>query len=256
MREDMAKVIVERPRHGSRYKKAAKGYRKRQRRLADDDPVSQDQPRREGMKRRGGATRELNEHLGPLRRFLQSRVGRPWSEVSAEIRARIDRSSAVQDHVLDHVKGYVVTRVQLIKGVPCFADGSYAEGVPLHRYPWRRFFYVCPRTGRLKRVRECARRRHFSFLASPVSAVSACILHGYREYFLCIGGVWKLATVAKFPRSASADVVSGPIVRKQHDMALRQDLSREEAVLAYGAAVYAVAVRPATREEIRRYCAK
>ena len=37
MRADMAKVIVERPRHGSRYKHEGKGYRRSWQRLAPED---------------------------------------------------------------------------------------------------------------------------------------------------------------------------------------------------------------------------
>jgi len=67
----MAKVIVERPRHGSRLPTKGKGYDRRGARIAWDD-----QPRREGMKLRGGGGKSLNEHLGPLRRYLAGQPGR------------------------------------------------------------------------------------------------------------------------------------------------------------------------------------
>jgi hypothetical protein len=86
----MAKVIVERPRIGSTMRGKANGYR---RSLQGLDCVLL--PRHEGMKRRHLSQREsLNEHLGPLRRSLDSQVGRPWNKVFAEMRERIDRSSA------------------------------------------------------------------------------------------------------------------------------------------------------------------
>lgn len=103
MRPDMAKVIVERPRVGSRGKGKPKGYRKALQGLSDEGL-----PAREGMRRRWlGQPKALNEHLGPLRRYLDSQVGRPWGKVFSEICAHIDRSSAVQDHVRDHVEAYV-----------------------------------------------------------------------------------------------------------------------------------------------------
>ena len=67
MRADMGKVLVERPRPGSREgSRPRKGYRKRLQREFDspDSP-----PARESMNARCGGTRFFNEHLGPLRRY-------------------------------------------------------------------------------------------------------------------------------------------------------------------------------------------
>jgi len=72
MRSDMAKVIVERPRLGGGVRRP-KGCRKREI-LAESDQL----PSREGIKRRWSGTtyqKRLNEHLTPLRRYLQSQVG-------------------------------------------------------------------------------------------------------------------------------------------------------------------------------------
>jgi hypothetical protein len=93
MRADMAKVIVERPRKKGGAWIKLKGYRRRLRRYGEEGP-----PVREGIKAcwRGG-TKYLNEHLGPLRRYLDKQVGRPWDKVFSEICAHIDRSNAVQD---------------------------------------------------------------------------------------------------------------------------------------------------------------
>src|SRR5947209_8125144 len=143
MRADMAKVIVERPRKkgGSFHK--PKGYQRRLRRFGEEGP-----PCREGIKARWqNQTKSLNEHLGPLRRYLDKQVGRPWDKVFSEICAHIDRSSAVQDHVRDHVEAYVTTHVLLIDGVPCNGEGSSSYGKPLHQFRYRPW-YVCPRTGR------------------------------------------------------------------------------------------------------------
>ena len=117
VRSDMAKVIVERPRKKGCSWHKPKGYRRRLRRYGDDGP-----PAREGIQACWqGRTKYLNEHLGPLRRYLDKQVGRPWDKVFSEICAHIDRSSAVQDHVRDHVEDYVTTHVLLIGGVPATA---------------------------------------------------------------------------------------------------------------------------------------
>src|SRR5262245_19799390 len=120
MRPDMSKVIVERPRHGSSDRTRAKRRRREVRRLGLDAL-----PRREGIKRLRGGTKHLNEHLAPLRRYLESQVGRPWDKVFSEICAHINRNSAVQDHVRDHVDDYVEVNTVLIDGIPCSADPRF-----------------------------------------------------------------------------------------------------------------------------------
>ena len=75
MREDMLKVIVERPR-----RRSTKRVLPSVTRLRDD----LDGPARLGM-RTGYDYRELNESLGPLRRHLEAQVGRPWNKAFGEI---------------------------------------------------------------------------------------------------------------------------------------------------------------------------
>src|SRR2546421_232209 len=142
VRSDMSKVIVERPRKKGCAWHKPKGYLRRLRCYGDDGP-----PRCEGIKARWqGRTKYLNEHLGPLRRYLDKQVGRPWDKVFSEICAHIDRNSAVQDHVRDHVADYVTVHVLLIDGVPCSGAGGRDYGQPLRQFRYRPW-YVCPRTG-------------------------------------------------------------------------------------------------------------
>ena len=103
------------------------------------------------MKRRHqGHTKWLNEHLGPLRRYLDSQVGRPWDKVFSEICAHIDRSSAVQDHVRDHVAGMLpltssrltacrAARRAVSTAGPSASTGAFT-GAPLVRLPAHRAF--------------------------------------------------------------------------------------------------------------------
>src|SRR5262245_21729125 len=106
MRSDMAKVIVERPRKYAN-PHTAKGDRKAMQRTPEAEL-----PRREGMNQLRGKTKCFNEHLGPLRRFLRSRVGRPWNQVFAEICQHLRQDSAIQSHVRDHLWDYVVRHVE------------------------------------------------------------------------------------------------------------------------------------------------
>jgi hypothetical protein len=81
MREDMYKVIVERPRRG----KSGDATAARLRREFDG-------PIRLGM-RAGYGHRSLNENLAPLRRYLHAQIGRPWNRVFSEICAGLYGSS-------------------------------------------------------------------------------------------------------------------------------------------------------------------
>lgn len=152
MREDMDKVIVERPRIGSRLPSRKKGYRKYLQKTGLENL-----PKREPLPGRWrGRERFLNEHLGPMRRFLRSRVGRPWNKVHQELCAHVSFDNAVQKHVLTHIFDFVHRYVEI-------RDGRIMEQ---HRW-FRRSsvlppgtMYVCPNTGLLKVV--CPKKRTHS----------------------------------------------------------------------------------------------
>jgi hypothetical protein len=144
MREDMFKVIVERPRmriakrNGSHY---PRGSLKNAWRRDPDEA-----PKRESL---GGAYayKWLNENLAPLKRYLRSQLGRRWNKVHSEICEQLSMSSAVQKHVLDHLDDFVSTQVEDVGGQLWAAD-SY--GRPRLLQPgWRDTFYVCPHSGLL-----------------------------------------------------------------------------------------------------------
>jgi hypothetical protein len=129
MREDMAQVIVERPR--------IKPFSTRKGRKAPLENLLS----REGMRRAQalrGDRKQLNENLAPLRRYLESQVGRPWNKVYAEITARLRVDCAVQQHVRDHLQDFVAVKPRLVNG-----PGS---GI------WWQKLYVDPVTGLLCRT--------------------------------------------------------------------------------------------------------
>src|SRR5262245_46157414 len=155
----MGKVLVERPRlKVCRYAPGPeKGYRKRIDRCYDDDGSP---PRREGMKKRYGSNRKyFNEHLGPLRRFLNSNVGRPWDKVYSEICQHVDRGNVVQKHILTHLFDYVVVHTVLIDGEPCRGEAhwGYHYGEPLRTSERRDRWYVCPKSGLLRKSKYVPR---------------------------------------------------------------------------------------------------
>jgi len=242
MRSDMAKVIVERPRVGSSMRGTPKGYRRRLQQFDQDEL-----PRREGIKRRWqSGTKWLNEHLGPLRRYLDSQVGRPWDKVFAEICTHINRNSAVQDHVRDHVADYVAVHVLMIDGVPCSGEGDWTHGRPLHLLFGCKCWYVCPRSGLLKRVALPKRSKQTHRCKKPevprfvrVSESLQCRL---------IDGVWHLVSLKPLP-----------IVRQdcqERDVIFDRPIAELPTAMArkhYGDAVYAVATRRLSKRELRQF---
>lgn len=232
MRPDMAKVIVERPRLGSRMPTKGKGYGRRTARLAWED-----QPQREGMKVRGGRSKWLNEHLAPLRRYLAGQVGRPWNKIFADVCRYLDRNSAVQDHLRDHLNDYVAVRVIVVGGELCHGDG-WRIGHPL-----RTLFYVCPRTGLLKKTpdRDFTRCEKLPiwFLDNDMALVRK-------------DSAWHIVTVQKlldYVWVHGAGRVPGP---RRWDVLLQIPLDHDKALRIYGRPVHVVAVRRARKREVRR----
>ncbi|MDM0115561.1 hypothetical protein QTI66_25655 [Variovorax sp. J22R133] len=96
MREDMYKVIVERPRRGGGVQGEGRIWRN-----------SRDRGSHLGMKRGYGWGKHLNENLAPLKRWLHKQVHRPWDKVYAELCGGIDRRNTVQAHIHEHIDGFV-----------------------------------------------------------------------------------------------------------------------------------------------------
>ncbi len=143
MRKDMAKVIVERPRYGHSDGHPRGG---RTRVVTDDDGAPL--PARVPAQRRDWKTKNLNENLAPLRRFLMSQAERPWNKVYAEISAHLKPTSTVQQHVRDHIEDIVAVRTRMADGV-VMTSGRWGREQPLDR-DWRAL-YVHPRTGLLRK---------------------------------------------------------------------------------------------------------
>lgn len=140
----MQKVIVERPRWGSRLRSRKTAQRIDPRLVLDEDFDSG--PRRAPVSRH---QKYSNEHLQPLWRFLRSNLGRPWSKVYSEIRSRLDRRGVLGNHLLDHLEWEVETR--------CFLDGKRITACDRLGGPAPvSGFYVHPKTGLLL---EAPRRR-------------------------------------------------------------------------------------------------
>src|SRR5574337_1982807 len=130
MRKDMFEVIIERPRTGGKYTK--KGRSKEVLRKALDEAIwfgeeAEAPITKSPMRDRSYDRKSLNENLSPLKRFLDSAVGRPWNDVYSEVREHLNPNSAVQKHVVDHLKQYVITDACVVDGVVGHY-GKYGRG--------------------------------------------------------------------------------------------------------------------------------
>lgn len=157
MRDDFHKVIIERPRWGSR-----RPNLKTRLSLSGYDPdANHDYPTYTGRPKE--PSKSFSDRLGPLRRLLRSQVGRPWAKVEGEIRRAFDTRTVIGRHLLDHALRMIERNVRILDGRPVRLDG----------YPVFRDFYVHPRTGLLlepKPVRTdpAAARRAFVEKAKEV----------------------------------------------------------------------------------------
>ena len=144
MRADMFKVIVERPRWGASHAPSAKLKRTR------DQDI-----KHIGLKRHALTdapyTKSLSENLGPLVRFLRSRLGRPWDQVFSEICAGLDTGSTVKQHVRLHIEDYVLARISIGRNGEWMFEGEVLARA--RDWPRRRLFFVDPRDGILKDYR-------------------------------------------------------------------------------------------------------
>ena len=253
MREDMDKVIVERPRYGSRMNNDDKGERKRLQRVRFDPDLL---PIRASTSRgRRARMKDLNEHLGPLRRFLNSRVGRHWDKVYAEVRQRINSDSTQQMHILQHLVGpfgYVQTDAKV---------GPQGAFTDLRGRPLGPGWFVNPKTGCLQRNPQSylhGGRATWRWPRVTPRRAAAVYVQRHGKTFREIAGVWyevELRPVAlPLRRRPMAPPLDDTWPEPQvYDAILRCHATYGQLRAEHGGYVYAATKRQISSREIRRY---
>jgi hypothetical protein len=242
----MAKVLVERPRGGWRIP-----------RRVGRPCAPEDQPARESLSR--GRTKWFGEHIGPLGKYVNRQVGRPWNKVFGEMRAHIKPGNTVQEHVLSHIGQFILIEVD--KVAPSSAAPCGIVRPPYGRNTWpidEGMLYVDPDDGLIKR----ARRR----LKGPpaAKATGAQPLRRLKDdlWAFARGGVWFAFQAAPYemaPRIAGARPqfqVGGRSFDCFNDPLLGRILASDRngiALLerAYGPGRYAQTPRRLSRRELR-----
>lgn len=211
MRQDMSKVVTERPRVGMRVK-APKGEGKQKQRLRNKD--YEDSPKREKIRRKWKSgwwdCKEFTDVLGPLRGYLLKQVGRKWDDVYSEICKTLPAKTLQGKHIRDHIDWMVCKHVQIIDGVPCDGEGGMSYGLPLQGSKYFELVYVDPRDGILKKTPEReARRYKKSFNPDVIKVDEKIQMHK-------IGGIWYEIKVKKVNPDHYKREYKIPLGRRKH----------------------------------------
>lgn len=95
--------------------------------------------------------KHFSDRLGPLRRYLESQIGRPWKKIEGEVFKALDTSTVIGRHLWDHARQMVETEVRM---------SPMGRPLTLRGYPIRGNFYVHPRTGLLLRPKPWRSDKH------------------------------------------------------------------------------------------------
>jgi hypothetical protein len=176
----MKKVVVERPRWGSR--QSNRKFSARLKYIPGHD--YEEQPRKAyGFEShvidRGSKyfEKEFTDVLGPLKRFLRKNVGRPWDKVYSELCSGLDRRKVTGLHIFQHLEHFVETNCHMIEGQPYSL--RYFGG---YRVRW---FYVHPQTGLLCEAPDgpgARKRKRAEALAEEVTFLRLNDDVGYRKH--------------------------------------------------------------------------
>jgi hypothetical protein len=257
MRDDMCKVIVERPRRGSRIRtRDGRIYR-----------AGEDVPSKIGMKRGYTNHKSLNENLSPLKRWLQSQADRPWDKVYAELCANIDRRNTVQEHIFTHIDQFVERETVLIEGRVNVMSRWRAKVQPIEE-SWATL-YVHPVTGLLRwnrhRITRTKSKQNRQKAAQESLAAKRRDIDRF-EQLHCIEGAWYHVTLAMMGEPTLQSRANGTkaewIYPKHWDVMRKkwvsryprqgQDTAASDALFGMRG-VYAAAKRQLSHSELRRH---
>lgn len=185
----LSEIVIERPRTGMRISSTRlNGFKKNLRKLTVE--ASEDGLLSPYIIKVRNGSKSLSDHLGPLRRFLKSKVGEPWNDVYSELCQRLDANTMAGQHVIGHLWYYVEQHVELIDGIP------YRKTYLSHRshqlISYRDQFYIHPETGILCLAKSIPRKQKTS---PPTDVVMIDKYHQYCK----INEIWYLVTFEDFP---------------------------------------------------------
>jgi hypothetical protein len=132
MRPDLNKLLTERPRAGSAFRNRKTHLRFKSYDDSKEDRYSLPKTGKMLMENRDfgpydANSKEFTDKLGPLRRWLESQVGRNWDKVYSEIKQAFPNTNKQNHHLIDtHLIGYVIRNPIVAKSKKrrrvCFID--------------------------------------------------------------------------------------------------------------------------------------
>ena len=256
MRDDMSKVIVERPRRGGLTTYASRRFRN-----------DEERGGKIGIKRGYTDRKWLNENLAPLKRWLASQANRPWNKVYSELCANIDRRNTVQEHIFTHIDQFVERETRLIDGKVYVVNRWPHKFIPIEEAGGE--LYVHPTTGILRknagRFAYKQRRVAEQSVAKAELASRRRDLGGMMQLHK-VDGIWYQVTLAEIPmphifvdRSSGRqnfdypqvwDVVRRKLVSRLPDKSQRNDRDHPPVGKAW---VYAIRKRQLSSAELKQY---
>ena len=229
----MKKVVVERPRGQSNVPNRKFGARLPY--VPDHD--YDEQPKRVGISASyrdySYSAKWFTDVLGPLKRFLEKNVGRPWNDVYSEMCAGLDKRKATGKHIFDHAMDMVE--------INCFIG---ANGKIFHRR-WAEQrevddLYVHPLTGMLCRAQPVSKRalKRRRLLAEEVTWLNIDDESGYRKH----EGIWYLVRLER---------VFAGWTRSKKPVMVRDIFLKKDVPLDRGWYSVAVAKKQCNRDELK-----
>lgn len=229
----LGEIVIERPRTGMRISlKKLQGYKKALQKITDE-------AREDGLLcpylikpiKIVHKTKNFSDNLGPLRRWLRSKVGQPWDSIYNEFCQSIETRTLSGRHILSHVWGFVERNVVLIDGVP-YQKNHRKYGQNRHLGYWREEFYIHPDTGILCLVKKEPK-------VTSKQRDDLIVIDSYHHYRK-LNELWYLITLQDLPA-----------MQEVTDIVLKVTLKPERALIEYGKKVYAVSKRQCNKKEIK-----
>lgn len=144
MRKDMGKVITERERSGNPCRNA-KTRMSVQWKGHDADYDIPNRMSSSANRQHGYSAKQFTDVLGPIYRYLDKQVGRPWNKVYSELCKSLDKRKLTHDHVFTHIYQYV--EMDVYKGEDGLWHSRPYGGVIGGGYSPRYALFVHPKTG-------------------------------------------------------------------------------------------------------------
>ncbi len=150
MRKDMGKVITERERSGNPCRNA-KTRMDIKWKGEDGDYDIPNRMSSSATRQHGYNAKQFTDVLGPIYRYLDKQVGRPWNKVHSELCEHLDKRKVTHKHVFDHIDSYVEKDVYKGSDGVWYHTTGYSympDGIALRRVVG---LFINPKNGLIQR---------------------------------------------------------------------------------------------------------